>query len=58
MGAESYKALLDYAGPSGVKILIENHGGVSNDPDFMVELFKKVNSPEFGSYPDWREPTD
>ena len=55
--AESYKALLDYAGPSGVKILIENHGGVSNDPDFMVELFKKVNSPEFGSYPDWREPT-
>jgi hypothetical protein len=55
--AESYYPLLEYARPSGVKILIENHGGVSNDADWMVRLMKKVNDPLFGTYPDWREPT-
>jgi L-ribulose-5-phosphate 3-epimerase len=55
--AESYHPLLEYAKPAGIKILIENHGGVSNDPDWMVDLMKLVNDPSFGVYPDWREPT-
>lgn len=54
--AESYHPLLEYARPAGIKILIENHGGVSNDPDWMVQLMKKVDDPLFGSYPDWRRP--
>ena len=54
--AESYHPLLEYAKPAGIKILIENHGGVSNDADWMVELMKKVDDPFFGTYPDWREP--
>lgn len=54
--AESYHMLLEYAEPSGVKILIENHGGVSNDPEWMLQLMKKVDHPLFGIYPDWREP--
>jgi hypothetical protein len=37
-------------------VLIENHGGVSNDPDWMVKLMKQVNHPLFGIYPDWRSP--
>ena len=53
---ESYQMLLDYARPSGIKICIENHGGVSNDADWMVSLIKKINDPLFGSYPDWRGP--
>ena len=35
---ESYSMLLDYAKSSGIKVVIENHGGVSNDPDWMVSL--------------------
>ncbi|HXB95601.1 MAG TPA: TIM barrel protein [Puia sp.] len=54
--AESYRMLLEYARPSGVKILIENHGGLSNDADWMVRLMKEVDDPLFGTYPDWREP--
>jgi hypothetical protein len=50
--------LLAYAKPSGMKIVIENHGGVSNDPDWMVQLMKAVDDPLFGTYPDWRRPTD
>jgi L-ribulose-5-phosphate 3-epimerase len=53
---ESYYPLLEYASSAGIDILIENHGGVSNDPDWMVQLMKKVNHPRFGTYPDWREP--
>ncbi len=55
--AESYRLLLDYAKDSNVQVLIENHGGVSNDPDWMVRLMKEVNDPFFGTYPDWREPS-
>ena len=55
---ESYHLLLNYAEEANVKVLIENHGGVSNDADFMVALMKEVNHPLFGAYPDWREPAD
>lgn len=56
--AESYHMLLDYAIPAGIKVLIENHGGVSNDADWMVKLMQKVDNLYFGTYPDWREPAD
>lgn len=54
--AETYNMMLDYAIPANVSVLIENHGGLSNDADWMVALMKEVNSLYFGSYPDWREP--
>ena len=53
---ESYHMLLEYAVPAKVSVLIENHGGVSNDPDFMISLMEEVDDPFFGTYPDWREP--
>ena len=55
---ESYHLLLEYAKESGIKVLIENHGGVSNDADFMLQVMKEVNDPLFGIYPDWRQPAD
>ena len=54
--SESYLKLLEYAETSGVDILIENHGGVSDDADWMLELMREVNNPHFGTYPDWRHP--
>jgi len=54
--ADSYRMLLDYASQAGINVVIENHGGVSNDPDWMVKLFTTVDHPLFGSYPDWRRP--
>jgi len=56
--AESYNMLLAYAKPVEINIVIENHGGVSNDPDWMISLLKKVNDPSFGTFPDWRNPSD
>lgn len=54
--AETYNMMLEYAVPANVSILIENHGRLSNDADWMVALMKEVNHLYFGSYPDWREP--
>lgn len=56
--SESYNMLLEYAIPANISVCIENHGGVSNDADWMVSLLKEVNNPHFGSYPDWRRPGD
>jgi hypothetical protein len=56
--SETYYELLDYATGSNVNVLIENHGGISNDPDWMVALMKEVSHPLFGTYPDWRHPSD
>ena len=56
--AESYQMLLEYATEAKISVCIENHGGVSNDPDWMVALMKMVNNLYFGSYPDWRSPSD
>ncbi len=55
--SETYHMLLEYAHESNVNVLIENHGGVSNDADWLVSLMREVNHPLFGTYPDWREPS-
>ncbi len=54
--AETYNMLLEYAIPANISVLIENHGGFSNDPRWMVSLMKKVDNLYFGTYPDWRSP--
>lgn len=56
--AESYNMLLEYAIPAKIQVVIENHGGLSNDPDWMVDLMKEVDNLYFGTYPDWRQPSN
>ena len=55
--AESLNQLVEYAIPANIIVLVENHGGVSNDADFMVALMKEVNSRYLGVLPDWRSPS-
>jgi L-ribulose-5-phosphate 3-epimerase len=54
--AETYNMLLEYAVPAKISVCIENHGGVSNDAEWMVSLMKTVDNLYFGTYPDWRSP--
>ncbi len=56
--AESYNMLLEYAMQAKVSVVIENHGGLSNDAGWMVRLMKEVDNMYFGTYPDWRRPSD
>lgn len=51
--ADSFRSLCEYARPAGISVLIENHWGLSSDPDAVVALMKKVNLPNFGTLPDF-----
>jgi len=51
--AEAFGALIEYAKPFGINVVIENHGGISSDPRWLPDLMKKVDSPHFGTLPDY-----
>lgn len=51
--AESFNNLCEYAAPRRINIIIENHGGISSNPDVVVSLMKQVNRPNFGTLPDF-----
>ncbi len=51
--AESFAALVEYAGASGVNVLLENHWGLSSDPAWLMALVERVGHPRFGTLPDF-----
>jgi sugar phosphate isomerase/epimerase len=51
--AEDCAKLTEYGAQHGIKIICENHGGPSSDPDALLALVKAVNKPTFGTLPDF-----
>ena len=51
--AESFGDLLDYAKHAKINVIIENHGGLSSDPEWLPALCKKIDNPHFGLLPDY-----
>jgi L-ribulose-5-phosphate 3-epimerase len=51
--AESFAALVELARPDRLNMLIENHGGMSSDPDSLLAVIQKVNDPLMGLLPDF-----
>ncbi|MCG8601575.1 MAG: sugar phosphate isomerase/epimerase [Verrucomicrobiales bacterium] len=51
--AEGMGALCDYAKPSGVKVVIEPHGGNSQDPDWLLAAMEKLDRENAGLLPDF-----
>jgi len=51
--ADSFARLVEYAKPKSIKVIIENHGGLSSHPDSLIKVMKAVNSPYFGTLPDF-----
>ncbi len=49
----AFSDLLRIADDHGIDILIENHGGPSSDPSLLVKLMEAVDSPRFGTLPDF-----
>lgn len=55
---ESFSVLCEYATKAGINVIIENHGGVSSNPDVVVGLMNRANLanlgtlPDFGNFPD------
>ena len=51
--ADSFADLCEYAKPRNVSVIIENHGGISSNPDVVIRLMQRVNLPNFGTLPDF-----
>lgn len=51
--AESFAQLVELARPDQLHVLIENHGGLSSDPDSLRAVIQKVNDPLLGTLPDF-----
>ena len=51
--AESCARLSQYAAERNINIAIENHGGLSSDPDWLLSVMRQVNLPNFGTLPDF-----
>lgn len=60
----AYRELVNYAERIGMKVLIENHGGLSNQPEAILRIIQEVNSPnlricpDFGNFPPGRRYND
>ncbi len=51
--ADALVKLSDYAAPSKVNILVENHGYLSSDAKLLLEVMKMVNRDNCGTLPDF-----
>lgn len=51
--ADSFRRLAEYGEKIGVKILVENHGGHSMQPENVVAIIEAVNSPWCRTLPDF-----
>ena len=49
----SFGQLAEWAQQAGVKVMMENHWGLSADPHRMIQVIRDVNSPWFGALPDF-----
>jgi sugar phosphate isomerase/epimerase len=51
--AEGLGPLCDYAKDTSVKVVIEPHGGNSQDPDWLLAAMKEIDHPNAGLLPDF-----
>ncbi|HEU5115879.1 MAG TPA: TIM barrel protein, partial [Isosphaeraceae bacterium] len=51
--AAGCSALAEYGEKNKIDIICENHGGPSSNPEALLALVKAVNSPRFGTLPDF-----
>lgn len=53
LAVESYALLTEYAERLDMDVLIENHGGLSADPDMIIKIIESVSSERLGACPDF-----
>ncbi len=51
--AESLRTLVEHAEPFDVKVLVENHGGLSSFPPWLLETLKSADHPLLGTMVDF-----
>jgi len=49
---ESLRRITEFCAKLGINVLVENHGGLSSNAEWLVSVVKKVGLPNFGTLPD------
>ncbi|MEP6713810.1 MAG: TIM barrel protein [Ferruginibacter sp.] len=52
-GTDGISRLAEYAAKQNINIIIENHGGVTSNGQWMAGLMKAINLPNVGTLPDF-----
>lgn len=53
LAAEGLSSLCDLAKPFGLNVIVENHGGLSSNGEWLAGVMKMVNKPTCGTLPDF-----
>lgn len=53
LAADGLRQLTEWAAPHEINVIVENHGGLSSDGDWLSGVMKLVNLPGCGTLPDF-----
>jgi sugar phosphate isomerase/epimerase len=51
--SDGYGRVVQRGAQAGINVIIENHGGLSSDPTFLLQMMQRVNNPRAGVLPDF-----
>lgn len=51
--ADGLGQLTEYAAKESINVIVENHGGLSSNGEWLAAVMKKVNNPRCGTLPDF-----
>jgi len=51
--AEGLNSLAEYGATNNINIIVENHGGLSSNGEWLAGVMKKANNPRVGTLPDF-----
>ena len=53
LAADGLRQLSEFAAPHKINVIVENHGGLSSDGAWLVDVMKRVDLPNCGTLPDF-----
>lgn len=53
LAADGLRSLSEYAAASRLNVIVENHGGLSSNGQWLTSVIKRVNLPNCGTLPDF-----
>jgi L-ribulose-5-phosphate 3-epimerase len=53
LAADGLRRLCEYADPLGLNVIVENHGGLSSDGQWLAGVIRRVDHPRAGTLPDF-----
>lgn len=53
LAADGLRQLSEFAAPHKINVIVENHGGLSSDGAWLVDVMKQVDLPNCGTLPDF-----